>query len=110
MPSPGPRASCPSACRPRPSPRTSPPSRPRSGVTTAAGRAPAGRRPLCRGGQPWCAATPTGYVEGERERRRLMGITDKVTGRVKKAAGDLTGKAALRREGREEERKGEAKE
>ncbi len=39
-----------------------------------------------------------------------MGITDKVTGRVKKAAGDLTDDASLRREGRQEERKGEAKE
>jgi uncharacterized protein YjbJ (UPF0337 family) len=38
-----------------------------------------------------------------------MGITDKVTGRVKKAAGDLTDDASLRREGRKEERKGEAK-
>jgi uncharacterized protein YjbJ (UPF0337 family) len=39
-----------------------------------------------------------------------VGITDKVTGRVKKAAGDLTDDASLRREGRQEERKGEAKE
>ena len=38
-----------------------------------------------------------------------MGITDKVTGRIKKAAGDLTGDAATRREGQQEERKGEAK-
>jgi uncharacterized protein YjbJ (UPF0337 family) len=38
-----------------------------------------------------------------------MGITDKITGRVKKAAGDLTDDASLRREGRQEERKGEAK-
>ena len=39
-----------------------------------------------------------------------MGITDKVTGRVKKAAGDLTDDASLRLQGRQEERKGEAKE
>jgi uncharacterized protein YjbJ (UPF0337 family) len=39
-----------------------------------------------------------------------MGLTDKVTGRVKKAVGDLTDDASLRREGRQEERKGEAKE
>ncbi len=39
-----------------------------------------------------------------------MGITDKISGRVKKAAGDLTDDASLRREGRREERKGEAKE
>ena len=38
-----------------------------------------------------------------------MGLTDKVTGRVKKAAGDLTDDASLRREGKQEERKGEAK-
>ena len=38
-----------------------------------------------------------------------MGITDKITGRVKKAAGDLKDDASLRREGRQEERKGEAK-
>ena len=38
-----------------------------------------------------------------------MSITDKITGRVKKAAGDLTDDASLRREGRREERKGEAK-
>lgn len=39
-----------------------------------------------------------------------MGIEDKVTGRVKKAAGDLLDDASLRRQGRDEERKGEAKE
>jgi uncharacterized protein YjbJ (UPF0337 family) len=39
-----------------------------------------------------------------------MGITDKLSGRLKKAAGDLTDDASLRREGRQEERKGEAKE
>ena len=39
-----------------------------------------------------------------------MGITDKITGRLKKAAGDLGDDASLRREGRQEERKGEAKE
>jgi uncharacterized protein YjbJ (UPF0337 family) len=39
-----------------------------------------------------------------------MGLTDKITGRVKKAAGDLADDASLRQEGRQEERKGEAKE
>ncbi len=39
-----------------------------------------------------------------------MGLTDKVTGKIKQAAGDLTDDASLRREGRKEERKGEAKE
>jgi uncharacterized protein YjbJ (UPF0337 family) len=38
-----------------------------------------------------------------------MGIIDKITGRAKKAAGDITDDASLRREGRAEERKGEAK-
>ena len=38
-----------------------------------------------------------------------MGITDKITGRVKKAAGDLADDPSMRREGRKEERKGEAK-
>jgi uncharacterized protein YjbJ (UPF0337 family) len=38
-----------------------------------------------------------------------MSLTDKITGRLKKAAGDLTDDASLRREGRREERKGEAK-
>ena len=38
-----------------------------------------------------------------------MSITDKITGRVKKAAGDLLDDPGTRREGRQEERKGEAK-
>ena len=38
-----------------------------------------------------------------------MGITDKISGRVKKAAGDLTDDASMRRQGANEERKGEAK-
>jgi uncharacterized protein YjbJ (UPF0337 family) len=38
-----------------------------------------------------------------------MSLTDKISGRIKKAAGDLTDDASLRREGRQEERKGEAK-
>lgn len=39
-----------------------------------------------------------------------MSMTDKITGRVKKAVGDLTDDAHMRQEGRKEERKGEAKE
>jgi len=39
-----------------------------------------------------------------------MGIGDRVGGRVKKAAGDLTGSEALRREGVEDERRADAKE
>jgi len=38
-----------------------------------------------------------------------MGLLDKITGRTKKAAGDLADDPSLRREGRQEERKGEAK-
>jgi uncharacterized protein YjbJ (UPF0337 family) len=38
-----------------------------------------------------------------------MSIFDKITGRAKKAAGDVTGDAGLRRQGSREERKGEAK-
>jgi uncharacterized protein YjbJ (UPF0337 family) len=39
-----------------------------------------------------------------------MGILDKITGRAKKAAGDLTDDPSLRAQGRREERKGEEKE
>ena len=39
-----------------------------------------------------------------------MGITDKVTGRIKQAAGDLTDDASMRKEGKDEQRKGEARE
>ena len=39
-----------------------------------------------------------------------MSIIDKITGRTKKAAGDLADDPKLRREGAREERKGEAKE
>jgi uncharacterized protein YjbJ (UPF0337 family) len=38
-----------------------------------------------------------------------MGILDKLTGRAKKAAGDLADDPSLRREGQREERKGEKK-
>jgi uncharacterized protein YjbJ (UPF0337 family) len=41
--------------------------------------------------------------------RRPMSIIDKITGRTKKAAGDITGDSSLRSEGRREERKGEEK-
>jgi uncharacterized protein YjbJ (UPF0337 family) len=39
-----------------------------------------------------------------------MGIQDKITGRIKQAAGDLKGDESLRAQGLAEERKGEAKE
>ena len=38
-----------------------------------------------------------------------MSILDKITGRAKKAAGDLADDPSMRRQGRQEERKGEAK-
>jgi uncharacterized protein YjbJ (UPF0337 family) len=38
-----------------------------------------------------------------------MGLTDKVTGRAKKAVGDLVDDSSLKRQGSQEERKGEAK-
>ncbi len=38
-----------------------------------------------------------------------MSILDKITGRTKKAAGDLTDDSSLRRQGQREEAKGEAK-
>ena len=38
-----------------------------------------------------------------------MGLMDKITGRSKQAAGDLADDASLRREGKQEERKGDAK-
>jgi uncharacterized protein YjbJ (UPF0337 family) len=39
-----------------------------------------------------------------------VGLIDKITGRTKQAAGDLADDASLKRQGRQEERKGEAKE
>jgi uncharacterized protein YjbJ (UPF0337 family) len=39
-----------------------------------------------------------------------LSLIDKLTGRAKKAAGDLAGDPSLRRQGSREERKGEAKE
>jgi len=38
-----------------------------------------------------------------------MGILDKVTGRAKQAAGDLTDDTSLRRQGKREEKKGDKK-
>jgi uncharacterized protein YjbJ (UPF0337 family) len=39
-----------------------------------------------------------------------MGITDKITGKAKQAVGDITGDSETRRQGVDEERKGEKKE
>jgi uncharacterized protein YjbJ (UPF0337 family) len=52
----------------------------------------------------------SGYGNGDPGKEQAMGFLDKLTGRAKKAAGDLAGDPSLRREGRREERKGEAKE
>ena len=38
-----------------------------------------------------------------------MSLWDKITGRAKKTAGDVAGDTSLKREGAQEERKGEAK-
>jgi uncharacterized protein YjbJ (UPF0337 family) len=38
-----------------------------------------------------------------------MSILDKISGRFKKAAGDIADNPSMRRQGRQEERKGEAK-
>jgi uncharacterized protein YjbJ (UPF0337 family) len=38
-----------------------------------------------------------------------MNLIDKITGRAKKAAGDLAGDGSLKRQGAKEEKKGEAK-
>src|SRR5829696_7974386 len=48
-------------------------------------------------------------AQTQRTRRDTMGIEDKVSGRLKQAAGSLSGKEALRREGKEEERRGDIK-
>lgn len=51
-----------------------------------------------------------GYRVPETKRKApKMGILDKLTGRAKQAAGDLTDDASLRRQGKREERKGEKK-
>ncbi len=38
-----------------------------------------------------------------------MSLTDKITGKLKQAAGDIADDPSLRREGKQEQRKGEAK-
>jgi uncharacterized protein YjbJ (UPF0337 family) len=45
----------------------------------------------------------------ESRRNAMGGLIDRITGRAKKAAGDLAGDPALRRQGVEEERKADAK-
>jgi uncharacterized protein YjbJ (UPF0337 family) len=43
------------------------------------------------------------------ERSKRMSLWDKITGRAKKTAGDVADDSSLKREGAQEERKGEAK-
>ena len=47
---------------------------------------------------------------GRAGNRQVMGLMDKISGRAKQAAGDITGDSSTRRQGKDEERKGEAKE
>jgi uncharacterized protein YjbJ (UPF0337 family) len=49
-------------------------------------------------------------AESKASERSEMSIIDKLTGRAKQAAGDLTDDSGLRRQGKREERKGEKKE
>jgi uncharacterized protein YjbJ (UPF0337 family) len=91
-----------------------PPGRPQHVVLHRAGRGdPHGDAPDPR----LLAITVEDVLEVTRRRfpataagtRHDMSMSDKITGRVKKAVGDLTDDADLRQQGRTEERKGEAK-
>jgi uncharacterized protein YjbJ (UPF0337 family) len=55
------------------------------------------------------AGTYTRFRGTEAGYAPCMSIFDKITGRAKKAAGDVTGDSSLRSQGRREERKGEEK-
>jgi uncharacterized protein YjbJ (UPF0337 family)/uncharacterized membrane protein (UPF0127 family) len=56
-------------------------------------------------------AGPSGTVKQRPNKENSkMSIIDKLTGRAKKAAGDLAGDGSLKRQGAKEEKKGEAKE
>jgi uncharacterized protein len=57
-----------------------------------------------------CTRQLRGYCGRSPEKEIEMSLIDKLTGRAKKAAGDITGDSSVRREGAREERKGEAKE
>jgi uncharacterized protein YjbJ (UPF0337 family) len=54
-------------------------------------------------------ARPGNRSQNPERKAPKMGILDKLTGRAKQAAGDLTDDASLRRQGKREERKGEKK-
>jgi uncharacterized protein YjbJ (UPF0337 family) len=55
-------------------------------------------------------ATYTRFRSREAGIAGTMSLIDKITGRAKKAAGDVTGDPSMRSQGRREERKGEEKE
>ena len=55
------------------------------------------------------ASLPEGSRAFTRRKELNLGLMDKIMGRTKQAAGDITGDASLRREGRQEERKGKEK-
>jgi uncharacterized protein YjbJ (UPF0337 family) len=56
--------------------------------------------------EPWGSS----FLQRKTTRRKPMGIIDKITGKAKQAAGDITDDASLRRQGKREEKKGEKKE
>jgi ADP-heptose:LPS heptosyltransferase/uncharacterized protein YjbJ (UPF0337 family) len=56
------------------------------------------------------AVTRDRFPAGASGSRSDMGTKDKLSGRIKQAAGDLTDDASMRQQGRKEERKGDAKE
>jgi uncharacterized protein YjbJ (UPF0337 family) len=58
---------------------------------------------------PWFPP-PRGSIPALDGNVTRMGLQDKITGRAKQAAGDLLGNEGVRRQGLEEERKGEEKE
>lgn len=56
----------------------------------------------------WGRGTP--ISRPDEEETTTVSILDKITGRAKKAVGDVTGDPDIRRQGAREERKGEVKE
>ena len=62
-----------------------------------------------RGGHVSHGGALLAAIETETKRGIRMSILDKITGRTKKAAGDLADDPSLRRQGSREEAKGEAK-
>jgi DNA polymerase-3 subunit epsilon len=58
---------------------------------------------------PFASPAPGAQKTANAKGGNDMGLMDKVTGRAKQAAGDLADDASMRREGKQEERKGDAK-